>query len=415
MKGFLYSGILIIVVITMFSIISLQKETSSEGREKFSIKQEIGSMDDSYRSIERSLHILSDVSLRRSVIASQNSVLSMDSYFVNGDRAPEVLKQLMWNGTVPSNQTLVGFMENNTLEYSIRHLEDYYNSDPIKYNVSISIDYENSSVGLYDSFSLFFNTTVEVNVSKPGVARLSRMVNIFERVSLVGFEDPVYLVNVTDGKESRVIGRSMYIDNFTQRIPLAMNGGSGNCYGNLTADSNAAPKGRRIFFNNTIYPGTVDSFCGVIFVSGSAPNTSYLRVDSVSSLGALEGGSYLLLGGGEAWGINDGLFNVTNFILYMHEGGYVNSSASPSFFDMLEGNAECTYCTEYGPVGLETLIDKNRLSTPELHIDVKTGASNSMGEYLQEIPGSRLGMNESSVDADFYEFRLDDSMRNYFK
>jgi hypothetical protein len=415
MRGFLYSGILVIVVFILFSIMALQKETLSQERESFSLKQEIEGMDSSYRSIERSLHILSDVSMKRAIISSQNSVLNQDSYFAGGKKAPDVLKQLMWNGTIPSNQTAIAFMENNTLEYNIGLLEGYYNSGPKGYSISIYINYSNSTLGIYDSFTLFFNTTAEVNISKPGAANLSRKLNIFEKVSLVGFEDPLYLINVTGGKESRTINRSRFLNNFTQRMNLSVVDGSLSCYGNLTSDISASSKDHKIFFNTTIYPAAVDSFCGVVFVSGDAPNTSYLRVNSVSGIGSLEGQSFLLLGNGEFWGVNDGLFNVSNFISHAHEGGYINSSAGPSFFDMLEGTPGCTYCVTFGHVGLETLIDKNRLSAPELHINVRTGESNAIGEYLQETPGSKFGMNESSVDAGFYEFRLEDSMRNYFK
>jgi len=362
MKGILYSGILIMVLFVMLSIMTVQSGSTSSERDASSLKDEIDAMDSSYRSIERSLHTISDVSLRRAVIVSQGSILNKYSYFSNGENAPSVLKRLMWNGSL-SNQTNVSFMANNFLEYNVGLLEDYYSLEPRKYNVSISLDYQNSTIGLYDAFTIFFNATAEVNISKIGVANLSRKINVFEKVSVVGFEDSFYLINVTGGKESRIINRSRFMNNFTQRI---LNGsGDGNCYGSLTSNNNTDSKDHKIFFSNTSSLGpAIDAFCGVIFVSGSAPNTSYLRVNSISNLVALENQNFLLLGSGETWNVSDGLFNVSNFISHVHEGRYTNSSAAPSFFDILEGNTACTYCALYGPVGLETMIDKNRLLAP---------------------------------------------------
>jgi len=49
-----------------------------------------------------------------------------------------------------------------------------------------------------------------------------------------------------------------------------------------------------------------------------------------------------------------------------------------------------------------------------MHIDVKTGKSNALHEYLQDISGSKIGLNETSADESFYEFRLGNSMSTYF-
>jgi hypothetical protein len=415
MRGIFYTGIIVLILLMILSVLAVQKGNISDTRESMSERQEIMDMDASYRSVERSLHILSDVSLRRAIIATQDSVLSGNrSFFANGSKSPDILRQLMWNGTLPSSgSTIQPFMVNNTLNYNINQLEVFYEDVPRDYNVSIGLDYLNSTVGLSDSFSVYFNGSFQINISKVGVANLSRNYLVFEKVYLTGFEDPEYLVNLSGGKLSRVINKSRYIGNFTQRISLSVLSGSGYCYGGLTSDPSAAQKSQKIFYNQTIY--SVDSFCGVIYVSGSSPGTSYLKVSSVAGLSALNGQNLLLLGNGENWVINDGLFNVTNLINHFNEGGYVSSSTAPSFFDELEGNLNCTYCPKYGPVGLETLVDKNMLSTPELHISVNTSASNTLNEYLAGKISYRMGLNESSIDAGFYEFRLANSMKDYFQ
>ena len=414
MRGFLYSGILVLVMMAIFSILALQREDVSSERESFSLRQELDTVDTSFRSIERSLHTLSDVSLRRALIASQDSVISSDSFFEEGQKAPDVLKQLMWNGTIPSNQSAVGFMGNNTLEYNLHLLEDFYSNEPRRYNVTIKIDYANSAIGLYGSSGVFFNATAEVNISKIGVANISRRIEIFERVSLAGFEDPLYLVNVTNGRLSRTICLSDGQGNLTDRILLQVAEGAGSCYGGLTSDNLASNKSGKIFFNETAYSG-IDSFCGVIYKEGVLPNTSYLKVNSVSALSSLEGEKMLLLGNGDGWGIDDGLFNVSGFIAFVEDGSYVSSDDAPSFFDMLEGKTNCSYCGEYGLVGLETIIDKNTLSAPDLHIDVDLDASNTLHEYVSGVSGAKFGLNESSIGPSFYEFRMGSSIAKYFE
>lgn len=406
---------MILALMAIFSIIFIQKENVSSERKTFSMKQELDTMKESYGSIERSMHTLSDVSLRRALIASMNSMLiSNDSFFKDGQMAPDVLKQLMWNGTLPSDQSEVDFMENSTLEYNIGLLEDFYAQEPKRYNVTIDVDYQNLTIGIYDSFSIFFNTTFEVNISKTGLANLSRRIPVFEKVSVAGFEDPLYLINVTGGKDSRAINKSSIMENFTEEISLSVDEGNGSCYGELTGDISASDKDKKIFFNETIYSGA-DSFCGVIYETGATPGTSYLKVASVSSLSSLEGENLLLFGDADDWGIDEGLYNTTNFIGFAESGTYVSSDEAPSFFDMLEGSSACTYCAAYGTVGLETILDKNILSAPELHIDVDLEASNTLHEYITGAPEESFGLNESSVSPAFYEFRMGDSLVKYFE
>ncbi|MBN2095266.1 MAG: hypothetical protein JW727_04410 [Candidatus Aenigmarchaeota archaeon] len=413
MNGFLYSGLMVLVLFALFSIMLVQRERVSEERETFSLNDRLMDMDASYDSIERSIHTLCDVSLRRAIISSENSVLIDGvSFFSGGQKAPDAIKQLMWNGTLPATGEEVTFMENNTLEHNLELLEEYYSRNPKGYNVSIDFGYESAKVGLYDAFNVFINSTVEVNISKEGVANLSRRFIVLEKVSILGFEDPLYLENLTGGTLSRVFNKSQHTDNFTRRVPLIVLSGNGNCYGELTDDAGASEKEHKIFFNDTVYPG-LDSFCGVVYESGSEPATSYLRVDSLAGLSSLSGQSFLIFGSAESWSEEDGLLDVSNLIVHVREGSYINSSSAPSFFDALEGTFECTYCAEYGPVGLETVLDKNILSAPELHINVNTTASNTLHEYLQGQAGEKFGLNESSVDPTFYEFRLDGSSGSY--
>jgi len=402
-KGFSFSLILVLITLIIFSILILQRETISFESEKLSIKQQIKEMDYSYNSIERSLHILADVTTKRAIVSSLNYVIENGTFF-NDNKTEENLKELVWNGTL--NGEKISFMENSTLNKTIKDLEYFYSLEPRKYNVSININPENISITLSDAFHLLFNTTVEVNVSKKGVASLSRKLKILERISICNFEDPFYLINITEGKGSRKIKKSKYISNFTKLI--LSGSGNGWCYGEITNNIYSAEPERKIFFNKTIN-SNVDNFCGVIFENNLTQiNTTYLKVSSISNLTSYIGSTLLLSGEkGKAW-------NISNFIEHVENSWYANSTEGPSFFDKLEGKNYCSYCNGKD-FGLETFVNKNNL----LWLGIEIGEDYSNIDYLysNKTFGTDIGLNESSTGVpSFKYFRIDsNSFGHYFE
>ena len=402
-KGFSFSLILVLITIIMFSILILQRETISFEREKLSMKQQIKEMDYSYNSIERSLHILADVTTKRAIVSSINYIIENGTFFKD-NKTEENLKELIWNGTL--NGEKISFMENNTLSKRIRDLEYFYSLEPRKYNVSININPENTSITLSDAFHLLFSTTVEVNVSKKGVASLSRKLKILERISICDFEDPFYLINITEGKGSREIKKSKYISNFTKLILSGY--GDGWCYGEITNNINSDEPERKIFFNKTIN-SNVDNFCGVIFENNLTKiNTTYLKVSSVSNLTSYIGSTLLLSGEkGKVW-------NISNFIEHVKNSWYANSTEGPSFFDKLEGKNYCSYCNGKD-FGLETFVNKNDL----LWLGIEIGEDYSNIDYLysNKTFGTDIGLNESSTGVPAFKyFRIDtNSFEHYFE
>ena len=402
-KGFSFSLILVLITIIIFSILILQRETISFEREKLSMKQQIKEMDYSYNSIERSLHILADVTTKRAIVSSLNYIIENGTFFKD-NKTEENLKELIWNGTL--NGEKISFMENNTLSKRIRDLEYFYSLEPRKYNVSININPENISITLSDAFHLLFNTTVEVNVSKNGVASLSRKLKILERISICDLEDPFYLINITEGKGSRKIKKSKYISNFTELI--LSGSGDGWCYGEITNNITSSEPERKIFFNKTIN-SNVDNFCGVIFENNLTKiNTTYLKVSSVSNLTSYIGSTLLLSGEkGKVW-------NISNFIEHVENSWYVNSTKGPSFFDKLEGKNYCSYCNGKD-FGLETFVNKNDL----LWLGIEIGEDYSNIDYLysNKTFGTDIGLNESSTGVPAFKyFRIDtNSFEHYFE
>jgi hypothetical protein len=208
-KGVLFSLILILIAIILFSILILQRETISFEREQLSLKQQLKDMDYAYNSIERSLHILADVTTKRAIVSSLSYIVENQTFFESG-KTEDNLKELILNGTL--NGTEIPFMKNNTLEKTINDLEIFYIAEPRKYNVNINLDSDKISITPDDAFHILFNATAEVNISKDYVASLSRNLEISERISIDGFEDVLYLINITKGRSSRAIKKSKYIE-----------------------------------------------------------------------------------------------------------------------------------------------------------------------------------------------------------
>ena len=403
MRGVLLSWVLILLVTILFSIIIIQKETLSFEREQFSMRQELRDLKRTYASLDRSLHVVIDSAIRRAVIASTNYIFNQSTYLTN---AEDDLLELILNGTL--NGTPIEMMENNTLTKWINDLEDFYLVSK-DYNVSISL--KNISLSLTDSFHIQFNATIYANVSKENIAYLSKQWNISERTSIVGFEDPFYLQNISRGRASKIIEKPSY-PNFTELL-LTGAGDKGWCYGNVTSDLGASDKSEKILLKNNISgsESIANNFCGIIFQTGDENqlNTTYLKNSSdVESLLSTYINKKILLSGEK-----EKLWNISNFIDFVKNGYYFNSTTGPSFFDRLEGKNYCSYCGTK-EVGLESFIDKNLLLGLGLNIDPE--ASNIDYLYTNHTIGNDIGLNQNTVSPEFYSFQIDDpTFDNYFE
>ncbi len=402
-KGVLLGWILILLVTVLFSVLTIQKEVVSSERGQIAERQEIRDLKRTYTSVDRSLRVIIDSSIRRAVISSTNHIFNTSNYL---DDAEEDLKELMINGTL--NGSSVETMGNNTLTKWVSDLEDFYFVSK-DYNVSIKL--KNTSLSLNDSFHIQFKTTIHANISKEDVAFLSKEWNVSERTSIVNFEDIFYLENISKGGNSKIIDRPDYT-NFTELLLTGV-GDNGWCYRNLTTNIDASNKSDKILLKNNISgrEDTTNNFCGVIFRIGNEIliNTTYLRNSSdVEHLLSNYTGTKILFSGEKekAW-------NVSNFIDFVKNGYYHSSSTGPSFFDRLEGNNYCSYCGSED-VGIESFVNKNLLLG--LGISVDEDASNIDYLYANQTTGYEIGINENTVSSEFYSFRIDDTtFDNYFE
>lgn len=400
MKGVFLTWILISLIIILFSIVIIQKETISSERILFTTRQEIKDMERTYYSIDRSLHIVIDLAIRRAIIASTNYILNHSTYLNNTENN---LKELIINGTL--NGEPIELMENNTLTKWISDLENFYYEN-LKYNISISL--RNLSISLNDSFHIQVSAIASINISKSNVAFLSKEKKLLERTSIEGFEDPFYLMNITHGLLPKKIIKFRY-ENFTELILLG-NGSNGWCYGELTNDLQDIDKSK-ILVKNDISgnESLANEFCGVIFQTGNGTILTTTHLQSSTNVENLLSNYTKILLSGE----KEKAWNISNFIDFVQGGYYINSSYGPSFFDRLEGKNYCSYCSTK-VVGLESFINKNVLVGVNLPVNIDS--TNIDYLYANQTFGNYIGLDENTVGDEFYAFRIDNkSFSNYFK
>ncbi|MCK4730063.1 MAG: hypothetical protein KAT28_01985 [Candidatus Aenigmarchaeota archaeon] len=409
MKGVLFSVIFTLILIVVLSLVLLQRENVSYERHNIFLTQEIKDLKYTYNSIERSIHILSDVTVKRAVISSLNEIIDSGSFFAD-NKTEENLLELIWNGTL--NGTNISGMGDNTLSNSISELEIFY-KDTKDYDISINL--KQSKISLDNSFYILFSATAEINISKEGLARISKEVEIIEKVWIDDFEDPLYLINITAGKGSRKIKKSEYIGDFSELI-LSGNTESGWCYGELVITDNITTipdKDEKIAVVATalIYsPSEINDFCGIISESNFPANVTIPRLKNNNATTILIDNSNILLSGGKGK-----VWNISNFIKHVDNKRYINSTSGPSFFDRMEGKNYCSYCSANRSVGLESFADKNELLS--YGIDVEVDATNIEYLYMNITSGVDVGLDESNTGVtEFKYFRIDeDSIERYFK
>ncbi len=409
MKGVLFSLIFTLLLIVTLSMVLLQRENVSYERHNIFLTQEIQDLKHTYNSIERSLHILSDVTVKRAVISSLNEIIDSGSFFED-NKTEENLLELIWNGTL--NGTNISGMGNNTLSNSIAELEIFY-KDTKDYDVSINL--KQSKISLDNSFYILFSATAEINISKKGLASISKKTEITEKIWLDDFEDPLYLINITEGKGSRRIKKSEYIDDFSELI-LSGNTESGWCYGDVVITNNLTTipdKDEKIAVvaDASLYtPSEINDFCGIISESNFPANVTIPHLENNTATTILINNSKVLLSGekGKVW-------NISNFIEHVYRKRYISSNLGPSFFDRMEGKNYCSYCSANHSVGLESFVDKNELLS--YGIDVKADATNLEYLYTNITSGKDVGLDEDNTGVtEFKYFRMDkESVERYFE
>lgn len=340
--------------------------------------------------------------LKAAKISAKRAVLSAVSYvIINGTGVGNVsdsILTLMIGGTINGQPQLL--MENSTLNewterMSMRAAETGY---------SLSVDYSKLAVKPYDSFTLYFETELYVNVtSYNNKTRVSRKAFENFTMSIENIEDPLYPLN-TYGFVRRTIIESPYA-----RPPFWLAAGtnaSGSATGPAVVSSNQAyidsvsDKVSKILVTNNISAITgASSFKGAVGnKSDVPPGFSKPYVSGVGNTGAISDNLTIYLDDQtkKVWFLD----NLTKDV----DGKYYHASQNgSSFLDRLEGryNISNYYRNQTtNMIGLETFVDLTELSANSVVPDTTQSVTDPLYWDSPGHPGILVrGMH--------YWFRLD--------
>lgn len=403
-KGYGFSIIMVLVVLTLVEIVLLQRQITSHQMEKYFIRNRINEMRVFYENIiydsEKSLEIIA----KRAIPIAVSYVVGNGAPLENADLG---IMELMVNGTLNGKEeplmqtsTISDWVRNMT---NIARLKGYY----------LSLSFENISVNPYDSFKLLIETDLKINITdQNGIASISRIEKIKKQVSIQGFEDPLYSLK-TGGRVTHRIYKTSY-NNLTN---LLASGEGGNLWsrgltfivlGDPTPAINFPNKSKSILVIENpkiISVSVINQYLGVISGSEIDLATTIPYVKGVS-LNSIPNNTYILVDGekGNVW-------EIENFIDHVDKGYYYPSQEGPSFLDRLEGKLyiQPKYSSKsQNVIGIESFVNKTHLISRDL--DPKLGQSNIdylyFSDYLysgKNVKGVHSYVIVDSSHAVYYE------------
>ncbi|MEM5793440.1 MAG: hypothetical protein QXY45_03765 [Candidatus Aenigmatarchaeota archaeon] len=385
MKGFTLSIILVLITITIVEVIMVQREISSEKREKFYLKNRINGMNDLYSNIitdsEKSMNIIA----KRAISIAINHVIK-DGIPV--EEANETIKDLMIDGTFNTSVDLL--MEGSRLIDWVEKMEEIAGLKGYQLRMSFT----DLRVKPYDSFNLLVEGDISINITDvENLVSINRNKTVSVLVSIEGFEDPIYPLN-TNGRVTRKIYNTKY-SNFTKLFE-GISGGNNWVAGISfsTNDSIVAENYQNksnsilVFDDPTLINQTVlNQYKGLI--SREKPQNTTL-IPYVYGVPWAPNNTYLLVDGahGKVW-------EIENFSKHIEGGYYYPSSSGPSLLDRLEGKMylQPKYLSQK-TTGIESFVNKTTFIYYK--IPVENGKTNV--DYLYFSNSTQTGKGIKGID-----------------
>jgi hypothetical protein len=377
-KGLVYS-VIAIMLFSLIVVLTLSQSILLNTAERSTTNKLAGDFMMSFAAtVDRDYDKALDVSSRRAIVSAVN-------YVMNGSTissAEEVLEELITNGTL--NGTAQPLLEENSISYWLAKMQARGSAAGLKVSMGVT----NFSVGEYDNFNLWLNTTISLNISGPS-ATLSKVLRKSTTVGIENFTDPFYAFQ-TQGLVPRTISRSPY-SNYSAFVLYGQNA-SGSQTGwtvvalNSSAASGISNKSAKILVttNGSAINQTVASqFAGVVAEAAGSLSVSNYLTGATSAIAKLPDGTYIFLDSTSksAWNKTrlDQLDDTIN------HGFYNPSSDGPGFLDRLEMhfNNTRTY-------GLETIVSLPELEDKSLPVYTNTTLVDHFYFKNATVPGKSV-------------------------
>ena len=396
-KGFVYSLFSVLVIVTIFSIMSISSNNDMGRDLKINIDEKLRTDELFYfkegakQDFERSSYI----SGKRAVIALVDEVLR-DGNYTSG-YADDVIENLAETGTYGNGTSTI--MENSTItdwSGSISYLGQLH-------RISVSINVINTTIGFMDAFSLKLSNDVNVSVTGDifGI-QFNDSIYSENKIDIGAVEDP--LISIESYGYLRQIIHECDTALYPYHAQKISDTGvfeyldvSNWTSGRLSLDIDDAEPESKILVVSDIPsgPNNADDFLGV--VSGNVSddptgldNYIFGATSVVSNLSGLSVSPIIIMTDDEVW--SSYIYDEINLSCYFID------SLGPSFLDRLEGNLETTsrYNLTNETVGIASFI-----TAVELPEELQNAYSSVDFKYFGEVSGKKIkGVTESEVGTD---------------
>ena len=204
-KGLFYSLTAIILLgFLMYALSTSTKYTYQQ--EMFVAKNRIRAMNTLLEDLERDMQRAVFIIGFRTLLAMQEEIVIQNKFFDDGR---EVFTEAFLNGTIHSE--MMELMGNSTFpNWTVKMQQE---AEKIRLNLNFSI--QNVTISQQDPWSIRIEVTSRITLTDNlGTASWDIVKTVAGDVSIIGLEDPLYLVN-SDGKVTNIFRQSPYEGNFT--------------------------------------------------------------------------------------------------------------------------------------------------------------------------------------------------------
>ncbi len=337
-KGIFYSILTIILLIPIITLSSTYSETlrgyGVDIGYNVRMKSGLYFLNSVNEDFDRAVQIIG----RRSITACLNHVINEGEGL---DSAEDLIVELF------ENKTLNG-TPSDIMDYNIYEWMNKSNQIAEKRGFFLERELKSVSISMEDPWNVMFHVDFYIKLGDKGnLFSYEKNVTKSIPVSIVGLEDPMYILN-TQGKITRKVEK---YEGYLTNLILSSSGGNGWDSGvSIKTDdpSSVSNKDEKVYVNETV-SSSHSSFAGVVAESNSTSiGTAYVTDNDWDNV---KNNTRIVVEGnqGEVWEIEN-LYNLHENKLYIAGNG-------PSYLDRLEGKLVNTY----PGAGLESLVDKDEI------------------------------------------------------
>lgn len=344
-KGIIYSLLTLFLVGSSIFLVTIYFNTLEIEGQNFANKIRADDFNNFYNSLVRDLERSLKISTFRALLHATDITVTTGQPFQNSEAR---IAEMIFTGTLDGSDVVSLLGIGNAPCNTVTCWKDDYSALASTAGFELSIEIESVSVTPYDSWNLNSSASIDITLKDTAANMiLKRKVIQSSKVSILGFEDPLYVFE-TQGKITKIIRK-------TSESPLITAGeGFGWAMGSVETNLNSGNKNKILSVSDASNAPSpqLETFGGAIFESdvGGTIQIPYLAL--ASGTGSLTVGEKIFFEN-----VTNSSWDVSNEIIGK---AYHESYFGPSYLDRLEGRniiSETFKSQTPNPIGLMSFID----------------------------------------------------------